>query len=102
MEFADDVICFLWIQLGGPRDGAGGKFFGIKISLLYIPIGFPRDVPQVWEQLWGSPLSWEHPLMLVPGQNPTLISRFSPQGLKLSPGASEQFDSGNSSFSGAS
>lgn len=39
MKFTDDFICFLWIQLGGPRDGADGKFFRIKISLLYVPIG---------------------------------------------------------------
>lgn len=39
--------------------------------------------------------------MLVPVQNPALISRFSPQRLKLSPGALEEFNSGKSSFSGA-
>lgn len=83
--------------MGGPGDGADGKFFRIEISLLYIPIGCSRGFSMFYR--FGS--SSGGALSAGSVQNPTLISRFSPQRLKLSPGAWEEFNSGNSSFPGA-
>lgn len=102
MKFTDDFICFYGSSWEGLEVGLMGSFSQQKCPSLCTHWLFLWifHVPQLWEQLWRSPISWECPLMLVPVQNHTLIYKFSPQTLKLSPGSSEEFNSGNSFFCG--